>query len=594
MRKKIWKAILYVLSIVIIIVTVSIAIVVKATNQYRPSVYNYESYLSPQIIQKLKTKYNYKEFKEISEFTQAITQEKAIAGVGSDFQAAQLIIDKKIQKFDFELIYGPGSNEWENRKKYYTPNTVKHLEDFDALILSKLDQMEKEGKDTGFIIDRNQSGEALNYRIKNSEPSKFNGGWDHFYDYILPYYTQDKGIAYNINEKTRPNLNVSKAEEQLNEATLKFEWQQIFNVLKGSNYEHFGWTNAYLDNLMIGAMTYGEGWEEKFTKNVKGTQLFNFGEDNYKIAIDSFNRFIKSATGHDIKDTKFNFLTSDGLELLNHLIEPKNGRSDAAVMYNGDALDAYYSEDNFSTVEEGNVRFVRPKYNYILMDNWILSKGLTKEEADTFTRTLGELLYHNNQGNENYDSKLMATSIAEVETQFFKEFKEQLSDSIIEEQKQLLINELTPLTNEEKSKVIDLIKEEFADADITQDSFVKWNEEKFDNFINNPVDSKNYEWFLIMRDNLENGYKLFEDVLADLFSDSSISDIANFDYVSYTPTNRITYEFVLKWYFAGDETAITIFEQPESTNEYKLFSYPIIDNNLRTKISTYYYETTKS
>ncbi|SGA22905.1 Uncharacterised protein [Mycoplasmopsis arginini] len=54
--------------------------------------------------------------------------------------------------------------------------------------------------------------------------------------------------------------------------------------------------------------------------------------------------------------------------MLNHLIEPKEGRSDSAVIYNGDALDAYYSKDNFASVEDGLIRFIRPKYNYLLMD----------------------------------------------------------------------------------------------------------------------------------------------------------------------------------------------------------------------------------
>jgi spermidine/putrescine ABC transporter substrate binding protein len=67
--------------------------------------------LSPKIIKKIKQNYNYKEFKEINEFSQALNAERAIAGVGSDFQAAQLIIDNKIKKLDFTQIYGNGAND---------------------------------------------------------------------------------------------------------------------------------------------------------------------------------------------------------------------------------------------------------------------------------------------------------------------------------------------------------------------------------------------------------------------------------------------------------------------------------------------------
>lgn len=53
-------------------------------------------------------------------------------------------------------------------------------------------------------------------------------------------------------------------------------------------------------------------------------------------------------------------------------------------MYNGDALDAFYSEDNFQSVESGLIRFIRPKNTYMLMDNWIISKSLSKKKQQLF------------------------------------------------------------------------------------------------------------------------------------------------------------------------------------------------------------------
>ncbi|MHA3880492.1 hypothetical protein [Metamycoplasma hominis] len=82
--------------------------------------------------------------------------------------------------------------------------------------------------------------------------------------------------------------------------------------------------------------------------------------------------------------------------------------------------------------------------------------------------------------------------------------------------------------------------------------------------------------------------------MSDAFANSEIGSISNFDYVSYTPTEKIIYDFIKKWYFGSNKVAISIFDQPESNNNYQVFSYPIIDNNLRTKIITYYYEKTKS
>ncbi|SGA03064.1 Uncharacterised protein [Mycoplasmopsis arginini] len=111
MQKKIFKILLFYLSLFIIFSLFLGGLIFKLTNHYRPSIYNYESYLHPQIVNNLKKNYNYKEFKEINEFTQALTQDKAIAGVGSDFQTAQLILDKKIKKINFERIFGSGTNK---------------------------------------------------------------------------------------------------------------------------------------------------------------------------------------------------------------------------------------------------------------------------------------------------------------------------------------------------------------------------------------------------------------------------------------------------------------------------------------------------
>ncbi|SYV90553.1 Uncharacterised protein, partial [Metamycoplasma alkalescens] len=40
-------------------------------------------------------------------------------------------------------------------------------------------------------------------------------------------------------------------------------------------------------------------------------------------------------------------------------------------MYNGDALDAYYGQDNFASLpEKNNISFVRPKDTYMNIDAW--------------------------------------------------------------------------------------------------------------------------------------------------------------------------------------------------------------------------------
>ena len=98
MNKRIWKNIFIALLIVIAFTIFLGVILVKQFLGYRPNIYNYVSYLHPSIIKKIKEKYNYKVFKEVNEFSQALYTDKAIAGVGSDFQAARLVFDNKLKK----------------------------------------------------------------------------------------------------------------------------------------------------------------------------------------------------------------------------------------------------------------------------------------------------------------------------------------------------------------------------------------------------------------------------------------------------------------------------------------------------------------
>lgn len=138
MNKRIWKNIFIFLLIVITFAIFFGVILVKQFLGYRPNIYNYVSYLYPSIIKKIKEKYNYKVFKEVNEFSQALYADKTIAGVGSDFQAAQLVFDNKLKKVNFEILYGNAFKDWEQRKNIQRLQIQKHIENFDKQIYEKI------------------------------------------------------------------------------------------------------------------------------------------------------------------------------------------------------------------------------------------------------------------------------------------------------------------------------------------------------------------------------------------------------------------------------------------------------------------------
>ncbi|PPJ44556.1 hypothetical protein C0075_25890, partial [Rhizobium sp. KAs_5_22] len=73
-------------------------------------------------------------------------------------------------------------------------------------------------------------------------------------------------------------------------------------------------------------------------------------------------------TGFDIKDNKHISFIGDGLEIVNNIINPTRPDVNVAIMYNGDAIDAYYGSDNFpDVVEDGEIRSIKPKHNLLLV-----------------------------------------------------------------------------------------------------------------------------------------------------------------------------------------------------------------------------------
>ncbi|MBN4089627.1 hypothetical protein [Mycoplasma enhydrae] len=585
MNRRTWKIVLLWTGLGIFIFLFMFALIFKLTNAYRPSIYNYEAYLSPTIINKLKKNYNYKEFKEINEFTQALVQDKAIAGVGSDFQAAQLILDKKIKKIDFSKLYGSKElSSWNKRKNLFTDNIQNHLEKFDELIYSKIEQMkDAERKIKGFEINTVEKKWRM---IEKNRPSN---DWDHFYDFVIPYYVQDKGIAYNFNKDSRPHLDLNTPEIQtLEEKSTQLDWFEIFSTLKKHNFKRVAWTNAYVDNLMIGVFNYMHKhpteWKKVFTKN-GNDKLLDFNESNYRIAIDSFVSFVKAATDHSIKNTQYNFISSNGLELLNHLIEPKPSRSDSGVIYNGDALDAYYSEDNFASVKNGNIRFIRPKNNFILVDCWIISNKLDNKDTDNFLKMLGDNIYRNNHRYSTKYSKKVA--LDNLEKDFIQKMRTKLTPEEFQKAKEIIKN----IYENNKDNLIDNLK--LLDPSIDWEKLENWTKE-IDNFEKNTQSTYFISWLKQIRNDSEEGYSIFEEAFENLFNDIEFSEIANFNYISYTPADDLTFSFIYYWYFGNDGMAKQIYSVSKSDPSYQLFNYPIIDNNLRTKISAYYFETTKS
>ncbi|MCU4117430.1 hypothetical protein N8G13_03110 [Mycoplasma zalophi] len=453
------KKILLFTFLTLLTASITTAVIFKIKTPYLVSIYNYESYLSKPLIAKINKKYSYRVFNDINVFTKDIEQGKTVGGVGSDFQIANLVLEGKIKKINWNILIDNLSNNREEKKQQiqniFTDITNSHIEKYENWIINKIIEINPENNKNrdsfNHVIkpflyyknenlsNKNSRENILGFEVDSEE------GIDNFYEFLIPYFIQDKVVAYNINKNSRPHITNWNSEKYFNSRT----WKNIYETLYNLGYHKFGWTNVYYDNLMLGQYFASEENKHNYlTEN----GLANINLNNIDNIIEYFKEFVFSTTHHSILETKFNKLATNGLELVNDLIDPSKEKLDAALMYNGDVLDSYYSNDNFSMLEDGkNVDYIRPQNNMILLDAWIISKSVSDSDSDAMLKYLKEVVfdtigysynelvsaYYNNilnnfDNKESLRSKLFTNNIpktiSELDTEFFTQNFEKFKD----------------------------------------------------------------------------------------------------------------------------------------------------------------------
>ncbi|WP_406617261.1 hypothetical protein [Mycoplasmopsis adleri] len=158
-------------------------------------------------------------------------------------------------------------------------------------------------------------------------------------------------------------------------------------------FQYYEYTDAVRDNMIYGS---SYRWDATLKKHVpqptggaiiKETTSVTGKEITtpiYKTLIDQFLALFKDGTGYALNNTAHVRTSGNGLDLLNTLIDPTK-ITNVGIIYNGDALDAFYSRDNItnSDVPDGSIRFIRPSVNLLLVDGLVISEDTTDEVVNT-------------------------------------------------------------------------------------------------------------------------------------------------------------------------------------------------------------------
>ncbi|MGL5590977.1 MAG: hypothetical protein ACRDCH_02810 [Metamycoplasmataceae bacterium] len=319
--KKIW---LWLFFPIVFFGAIMTGAIYKTVNPYKPTIYNYQSYVNPDLIPEIEKNYSYREYKLNSEFNNAIDNNKAIAGISSDYMLIDLINTNKISKINFVEAFGV-----DNPTIFYSEATNKQLEFFDKFI-------------------------APNAKVKGDVDG--DGIVDRFSEYIIPIWINNKVFIYN-SDKINGNVPDFTGND--------FSHESILKELRRSGVDIWSWVNAPIENSVVGSEL----------DDVFDTTLTN---DNYIKRIDQFSQIVKNGTGHEISDFSTNIFEGDSDVVLQSTIDPKSFIQ-ASYLFNGDALDAYWSEDNFSNVPTGTIKLVKPENSLSFVDGFVVSSSISEK-----------------------------------------------------------------------------------------------------------------------------------------------------------------------------------------------------------------------
>ncbi|VEU70378.1 hypothetical protein [Mycoplasmopsis glycophila] len=387
----------------------------KTSKPFKPSFYNYKSYMSNDNQEYLRNEFDYKQFDEINQFTNALINHKAAAGIGTDFLAASLIQKHLLKKINYEILF---EDEDLSSSKYSASQKRQIIKNALQTILRKeiWDHLTSYDK---FLVDKN--GDRLTSVLEDGKVVI-----DEFWEYFLPYYSQDMVVAYSLLKKNPEyaksvlntiskesrddwslsdfpeietsveelaNIDFNNADNQLIDGTESpNDLVNILHKLHNTGYTSWTITDALRDNMLYGS-SY---WKKADGRRTAGDFTGDVEFKTYKELIDAFTDLVHDGTGYKVTNSDHISFKGDGLELLNNLINLSRLDVQAAIMYNGDGLDAYYGADNLPGWSiDGSIKSIKPKHNLLLVDGVVFSANNTDESNNRYLENLGNSLYAN-------------------------------------------------------------------------------------------------------------------------------------------------------------------------------------------------------
>ncbi|MFV8478971.1 hypothetical protein ACNQ13_01115 [Mycoplasma sp. VS428] len=578
--QKIKIALLAIGSFIIALVVILLS-AFKFSHPFKPAFYNYKSYMSKTNIDKIQKDFTYKTFDEINEFTNALVNNKAIAGIGSDFQAIDLIKKGHIKKIDFKKLF----------------KSVDHA-NFDEALLNKLGDTEFLANVLKEIYSPIVFNHLASYddELTTDIHGKKLANPVHLWEYFIPYYAQDGMIAYN-KSKAINGKEINAQNLQANAVALSNQYQTTIepysllnelNLISKSGYGNYIITDAIRTNML-----YASGYD--FQNNKLTLQPFTgtSTEQNYKKQIVQFGNVIQAATSYPVSNSRYITLDGDGQNIVARLLDPSNKQTDSGIVYNGDMLDMYYSDNNYDTVPNGTVEGLKIGQNVLLVDGIVVRNDIDSNYESKLYKTLNESVLQNitwrfskanntfdlNETYKKYSLKIYQDYLDSVLKPIFKDIAKYATV-----EKRLI--DLYNQTLDDISKLS--LYDRFVVDELLSDNLIKQNFILYSDKLFKTKDTINLKELII---NLINHVDLANEQFATVVADK-YANLNNFDFINYTPTTYLDYLFIKRNYFIQDnqvdQKALAIYEI-EDKNGIQHFAIKGVSEELLSQISTFYF-----
>lgn len=335
---------------------ITTVVVIKIQNPYKPAFYTFSSYLDKGSARELDKHYKHKEYATVSDFEYLFENNKAIGGITSDYAIVNLIKKGSIAPISKKLEVITGITT--GFSKYYTDETNEQMTFFDQFL----------DEETQIML-RSRFGKeyASNYVFK-------------FSDFIVPYFLNDRVYAYNTEKMGLGSNSIP---------TPEFKDYSVANVLKAlvsqnkNKNTKIQWSKNEFENTVFGS---------EYNNGTFSTEL---DITNYQQIFNNWNSLIVEGTGKQMNDSTMNIFENDSDVVLNNLVNPQS-RITASILYNGDALDAYYGHDNFASTQDGDrIRIVRTKNNIRILDAIVVSSSISDAEQNNVLKRLDPIIFNN-------------------------------------------------------------------------------------------------------------------------------------------------------------------------------------------------------